>query len=78
MLITMGFNHSTLPYSNGNIEIWDIESGELINKRYLDKDGVINSVFSPDFRTVVTIGNSTKIWDVESNYKLVQTLEFYC
>ena len=65
---------NTLAISNGfEINVWDIKSGEHVSSLSGYAEVVGDVEFSPDGKTLVSLDNTARIWDVTS-HKLLNTL----
>ena len=65
---------STLAISNGlEINVWNVRSGELESTISGYAEVVGNAVFSPDGKTLVSLDDVVRIWDV-GTHKLLSTI----
>lgn len=67
-------NGSTFAISNGlEINVWNVKSGEIERTICGYADVVRDAVFSPDGKTIVSLDDIVRIWDVTTN-KLINTI----
>ncbi|XP_040200273.1 apoptotic protease-activating factor 1 [Rana temporaria] len=61
-------NHLTTGDDNGEIMIWNVDTGELLRQCHVNKgdDWVKDIHFSPDNKLIVSCGADVKWWDVDS------------
>jgi WD40 repeat protein len=55
----------TAGYTDGKIQIWEIETGSLIKTLWADEGTIRNIEFSPDGQFLITEYDNKKLWSIE-------------
>lgn len=53
--------------ASNNLKLWEVDTGRLIWSIAGDSAGLTSVAFSPDGKSMATLGESLKIWNISGN-----------